>query len=190
MTTAFMETNASNPCTANHLDLFSSDQSSLECLVIAHNDSRMNKSLSNAFAGIPTAILKVDQSEWDFKATRLWEKIQWSLEEKGVSTIVLVGHSQAAIGVVFSQEEGDFTHTNSTAAGFNRLLESVRKSQRQQQQVKAHFAKKVSQMCEIPKIKQLLTQGKLQVHGLFYISESHLFLAYNMAKNTFQPLGG
>ncbi len=70
------------------------------------------------------------------------------------------------------------------------LLRGAKRAQDLLRRAKYHFVDQVNELCEIPEVQHRLSEGKLQVDGLFYVAESGTFLLYDITNHTFRPLLG
>jgi len=181
---ATLRTASTNPHIAELEAVFDEATKPIEWLVIAHNDSRMLKSLFAALNGESAALLEVSQDTWNF-GKELSETIEWALQQGEIKNLVLVGNSQA----------GGAESRASLAAppkvdesGYAKLLAGVKQLNAQNRDTQERFASLVQQMSQIPVVHNRWSSDELAIYGLFYRAESGLFLAYDARTDTFSAL--
>ena len=181
----------SNALANTHIEsleaVFSESKTAIEWLVIAHNDSRMMRSLSDALSRESAAVLEVSQDTWDFGGDELPEAIEWALRQGKVKNVVLVGHSQAGGSASRASLVASTTKAE-IRSGNERLIAGVQLANAHNRDAQARFALLVRQMSQIPVVHSRCANGELATYGLFYRAESGLFLAYNGEQDECRPL--
>ena len=185
MTTTFPTTSTNQHIESLETN-FAEANTAIEWLVIAHNDSRMVRSLSRALSGQSAAVLEVSQDTWDFDGHELPETIEWALQQVAVKNLVLAGHSQA--GGRASRASLAAPDKGAEQANHDRLIAGVQRWNAQNRDAQKKFASQVRRMTQIPVVHSRWANGELAVYGLFYRAESGLFLSYDAEQDDFQPL--
>ncbi len=172
----------------NTLELISGARDhSIDCLVIVHDDANLSNALSEALQGSPSAILEIPQDKWDFTKKEFTEAITWAIQKLEIQQLLLVGNvNESALNKVSSVSS---TPTLKSVPGFHKLLAGVRNYIDYNCRARERFVKHVEQMTLIPQAEGRWLNGALSICGLLYQSENRLFLAYDAAKRTFEPLG-
>ena len=185
MTTTF-STTGSNPHIAALEPILHEAAKPIEYLIIAHNDPLMLQTLCSALGGTSAAILEASQDTWKLSEGDLPEMIEWALQRGEIKHLLLVGHSQAG----GSESRASLAATVSADAepGYAKLLANVKRQNARNQQARQSFASQVQQMSQIPAVHTLWASDELAVHGLFYRSESGLFVIYDPNEDSFRPL--
>jgi hypothetical protein len=160
-----------NPHVAALERAFGQTSSPVEWLVISHNDFRLERSLSSALAGRSAAVLQVPQETWDFQSRDLIEAVEWALQ-------------QAACRAALTAP----TTATGAVSGYRKLLAEMQHETSRIRAVRNRFAMQVQQLSQIPVVHSRWRDGELAVYGLFYRSESGLFLQYDVERDTFHPL--
>ena len=84
-----------------HIELLQSmaydSNTTIDCLLVAHNNALLAERLEMAFSDKSAALLQVPQGNWDLKNGDLVQAIGWAIEECHVQRIVLVGDSSASV---------------------------------------------------------------------------------------------
>lgn len=166
--------------------VFRQERSRVEWFVIAHRDPHLVNSLSSALAGRSATVLQVPQDKWDFACHEFIETVESALRQGKVRNLVLVGSSQGGCSV--NEDILVPGIATAKAGSYEKLLEGTRRQHASGRQVQAAFARHVRQMSHIPVVHSRWREGALAVYGLFYRAECALFLHYDIATDTFQPL--
>jgi hypothetical protein len=186
MTTTF-STATTNPHIAALQVAFGKAANPIDWLVIAHNDSQMLRALSFALTGESAAILEVPQQRWDFHNEQLSEAIEWALQHSQAKNLLLVGTSDVD-GAASRASLVALKSRNDPANGYARLLAGLRRNDCRNRDAQKWFGSHVRRMSELVVVHNRWSSGELAVHGLFYRSESGLFLAYDVNADLFRPL--
>jgi carbonic anhydrase len=192
-----MSTVLSKPETGNtyvdHLQALSdSQQTTLDWLVIAHNDPAMVRRVAEVVGSDTTAILEIPQADWDLEGDKTTEAIQWAIEAGEVKHLLLVGHSKAITNQNPPSGLGDTTSTGDqypTKATSQRLFDGVKRVHDQTQLSKAEFAEQVTKLCEIESVQDGIASGQLQLHALFYLAQCGTFLVFDIPSQEYRTLG-
>lgn len=190
MSSVLSNSNRANPYLSEITDQFSAFQESCRCLVISHNEPQLVNRLSQAIDE-HSAMLQLPHAEWDFENAWLADVIRWAIRRVGVQQIALVGHSTMGNTQPISlNAQAGMTESpaDKKASIYDRLIDGVTRRQQQIQQAKELFAQQYHKFLKIPDVSARSEQNYLEVHGLFYLAESGLFLAYDPQSNTFHPL--
>lgn len=107
----------------------------------------------------------------------LAEAINWATTEAGVSSLTLVGHSMAATIPL---------DNSSKSLG---LLERVQRNGERIESSKLKLKDDLARFNTHSQVKSLIADAKLELHALFYLHESGVFLKYDGEKNDFVLLG-
>ncbi len=89
--TSTLSTTSSNPLTAKLKLAFGQTATPVQWLVVAHNDTRLIRTLESALPDESAVVLEVSQESWDFD--QLGEAIEWAMMNGDLQNLVLVGHS-------------------------------------------------------------------------------------------------
>ncbi len=173
--------------------LIQQNSNSVDWLVIAHDDSRMIRNLTNAFAESSAAMVQMPQSSWDFGKDEFATTIEQSVRQASIAHIVLVGHSEGVLSSETIRFFKNFPRRTNAGPGsldatYNRLLNRAKQAQNGLQRAKNHFAQQFDHLSKIPGVKNRLLNNELQLHGLLYIAESGVFLCYDTINKKFVPL--
>lgn len=157
------------------------DQSSIQWMVISHNDPDMFKRVMRVTGSGTTGSLLIPQSEWDFQSQEMSSALDWSINDAGAEHLLLVGHSAGS--------DPESAGSGSESPQANRLFGGTRQTLVRAQQAKAEFADKVDSVLANESVQRSITGKTLQLHAIFYLAYSQTFLMYNPATRQFQPLG-
>lgn len=184
--TMTLNTTTTNPHIAALETVFDQAAKPIQWLVIAHNDSKMLVSLASALSCESAAVLEVPQNTWDFDGKFLPEAIEWALQQDAVKNLLLVGNSEAPGSEVRASLVAD--EWGECEGSYAKLLAGVERKNARNRDAQERFAAHVQQMLQIPVLHHRWSSGELAVYGLFYRSDSGLFLAYDNDADTFRPL--
>lgn len=167
------------------------DRTTIQWLVIAHDDPTMVRQMSGVIDRAASAVLPIAQCEWDFGDEHLGQAVRWSLDVAGIEHLLLLGHSQT--GPEQAADASDSWLRREADApveqtGFHRLFDGARRTQEQLQTSKRQFAQQVAQLLEIESVQRAILAEKLQVHTLFYVAHSGSFLRFRTEDQAFLPL--
>ncbi len=186
------QTTTVGPHLADLRQRFVGKRPSLEWLVIAHNAPAMVRRVMEVVNRNSAAVLQAPQSAWDFDADSLSQAIAWSVSNANLQHLLVVGHSQAMPHDERASPAGDglgvLPLPGCKQSSGDRLLDRVERVQAQIQRSKDHYAQQISRLCGLREVREGLTQGRLQLHCLFYIAESGSFLLFDFVNQTFDPL--
>lgn len=157
----------------------------LDYLVIAHPDQRMIGQLKDALNQQTMAVLAMPQNCWCMDDENATELFQWCIDELGIKTILLVGHSQGgtpeeSIEVCMGSE----TSTNRIGS----ILDRISANQQQMKENEKHFVGQLDRLRQIPAVAKRQLRDKGLVQGLFYRAESGVFCHYEPESGKFCAL--
>jgi hypothetical protein len=191
MTILAAEAQKLNPHLTNLRSLFEGKQTTLDWLVIAHNDPIIDKRLATVVGEQPAVMLQIPQEDWEIDSGSIREAIRWSIDEADVKHVLFVGHSKAEVTKAAATWIGETIGADEprgTSTSYERLLAGARRLEDQIQQSKNHFVGQIDHVCADVELAEAFAAGKVRLHTLFYMAESGTFLIYNIGKGTFVPI--
>lgn len=161
----------------------------LQWLILAPQNPMMLERLSQLTSDCESAVLPTPDG-WQPEDHELTEAVRSSILEGRVEHLLIVGHSEAAVGDdTIDSRNGSVTEpTDQPTSGFSRLIDGARQSRENVQRAKDDFADQVAKLCRMPVVKQGVLDGTLNLHALFYVAESGAFLLFDIANKSFVPL--
>ncbi len=156
----------------------------VEWLVIAHSDAQMLDALSSAMCTESAAVLEVPQDTCQID-DKLTETIEWALQQHGIRNLVLVANSRF---VVTDCQASLVSPPQHTPGEIEKLVAGRDRFNTQSQETQKRFGSLVQQLSEIREVQQRCDQNELAIYGLFYRSETGVFLAYDANQDAFRPL--
>ena len=152
-------------------------------LVVAHDDIKLLRKLGEIVPGDESITMKVAQSDWQCEEDSLPEAILWALQEGGMKTLLMIGHSAGCPGA--NQGSKSAQSSVSPDACYTKLMTGAKRVQERTSASKKHFAEQLEQLCQVKPIHDAIVAGDLKLHGLFYVAQSGTFLKYDMANGQF-----
>jgi hypothetical protein len=140
------------------------------------------------------AMLRIPQDNWGLNGSALPEAVKWSICEAGVKHLLLLGHSSGdRPELSVSAAEDRFAATvpmSAKQSSYDRLLEGAQGVQEQTRRSKAQFVQQVGHLCEIAEVQDAISDGRLQLHALFYVAHSGTFLLFDLVNQQFHAIDG
>ena len=170
--------------------LFEGKHATLNWLVISHDDPRATQRLSQVIDDPSAAMLQVPQQVWDFHGTILPEVVRWSISDASVKHLVLVGHSGADVRKPSATwiTNGAPGSSANARSRYNRLIDGANRVQSRIRASQEHFINQVAQLHQIDEVSQAVSEGRLQIHALFYIAQSGAYMALNEQTRALEPI--
>lgn len=159
----------------------SCEPTEMEWVVISTGERLIKKQLSKVVDERTSAHLSLPTEALNFSEEAFNEVFRWCLEETGTRHLLLVGSS--------SVTPTPLSESGSQDGSFDPLL-GAQNVQSQISDAKAHFANQVSQLADNPVIASAISGGRLQLHTLFYVSQSRSFQVYDRKTWTYKSLAG
>ena len=156
------------------------DNSTIDWLLISHDDPDVRSRLAKAAAMESSGMLTMPQSQWDFQSGDLPSLLDCAAARGGVQRLWLVGHSEGC--------DDDPVDGSARSETGHRLIGAARSMLNKASRAKDDFASKVKSLHQHPAVQQAVADGELRVHALFYLAHCKTFLLYNPATNEFRPL--
>ncbi|MDV6033065.1 MAG: hypothetical protein F9B45_23865 [Phycisphaera sp. RhM] len=156
------------------------DESTIDWLLIAHDDPDLHSRLAKAAAMESSGMLTMHQSQWEFQSGDLGSLLDSAVARGGVQRLWLVGHSEGC--------DGDSADDSAQSETGHSLIGAARSMLNKASRAKDDFASKVKSLHQHPAVQQAVADGDLRVHALFYLTHCKTFLMYNPATNEFRPL--
>ena len=103
---------------------------------------------------------------------------------------MLVGHSRAGgpgckVSLLSSETEAKDEPVQTGEA----FSAAIRRTNAQNREARERLAAHVQQLLQIPAVRLQSSRGDLAVFGLLYQAESGVFFTYDVATDSFRPLG-
>ncbi|PAY21135.1 hypothetical protein CKO51_02265 [Rhodopirellula sp. SM50] len=156
------------------------DESTIDWLLIAHDDPDLHSRLAKAAAMESSCMLTVHQSQWEFQSAGLASLLDSAVARSGVQRLWLVGHSEGC--------DDDPLEDSAQGETGHQLIGAARTMLNKASRAKDDFASKVKSLHQHPAVQQAVADGDLRVHALFYLAHCKTFLMYNSATHEFRPL--
>ncbi|MEQ8210524.1 MAG: carbonic anhydrase [Lacipirellulaceae bacterium] len=173
-------------------DAFEQSVRAPEVLIIAHSDEVAVNAIVSVFEGLPAVVVKVPQSEWGLDSDSYRRVLEFAVLEKGVSRLVLVGHSQGYTEdrvQSWQVEQGDSSRViNASRESGSPVLEGAKRAQKTLQESKQHFVNQIDGLYRHEQIGKALEEKTLELYGFFYLAQSGAFMAYDSDSSTLRPL--
>lgn len=162
---------------------------SAECLILTHRDKILTERLAPVMQSLDSLLLEQPQSQWHFGESLLAGTIHWAIEEAGVKSLYICGHSfalsnQPAVDVAERFADDEKSADDNQKSIIDRLMNN----QNQLLQAKQTFAGQVEQVLEIPAVAETIQNGNLKIHALFFLAQAGTFLAFDPNSGEFAPL--
>lgn len=163
---------------------------SADWLVIAHHDTLLLDRLQETIDEYNLAVLAIPQSYWSFEEAGSEDLIQFAIEQLGVKGILLVGHSLGGIPEdnvkVDAVSESPNSPNRIRKAMATSFMDRMRSAKRRIDLNERHVREQLAQVTSRPEVESRRNQGKLEVLGLLYRSESGLFYTCNEQSGMFE----
>lgn len=189
MMSTVLSTTSSNSYIESLEEALSKSVNPVNCLILAHNDSKMIRSLFPALQDENAAMLQASQLLWNSSEGDVAQAIEWALQETKIETLVIVGHSQAEAENHSAMLRDATTETADNSQSSNsELLTALQQHNSRNKYAQKRFADNFRNLINTSVIQSKLSSKELTVYGLYYQEESGVFSTYNPHLDQFTPL--
>lgn len=170
--------------------LASRNLESAECLLLIHQDEVLLDRMGPVMQCLDTLVLQIPQGEWQFGESHLATAISWAIQESGIRSLYVCGHSFATSddpterSSTLSEGEYDHDENSDRLWMLGRLLDNQDRLQR----AKTYFANQIDLLIDLPPVQTAIHNAEIRLRALFFLAQAGAFMSYNPNTQDYQPL--